>query len=1049
MDRIFLSQSDIPENEYQVIRIGNYTTSYNTWFYIEVSDINRNEHSIELPYRLNSAFKRASSLSQYITGGDKIKLSCKILDNNTLATILSYSYYPARIEIKEITDTEERIVTILYTTEDWHSNEKEEFYQLYRKGYTKQELSQIFGRDNISVEWENARIRAGKESVITGQSFSDFFWRIDNEYNKIRILYGASHNIQFGEKKFSDSEKPLSITKDETLFNDWEDFVEEYKKNSSNIDEKVEFKFDFDKDDAFYKFIFFSSNYDTLIPSSSPNDRVSVHLRVEEYSYGKPTAYSFYFIKRNVDEAQIDIFAKYGDAFIRYIMHLKDKVYQDSFKGYEGLADLNKKISIKSAVSAIMSRNMSHNIGSHCIQYTATSLLDLARHSIQHGPKIRGVSSLLCYIQGRMDFLAALISGERFSLGPVDFKYHIFNRLLQDDVIKLSNEEINNSKFKAIRGSKELSPIITKFAEKLSNSGRDVNGLLDLYTEMIANITDIESLFDDNRKLTYNYILENLVKSENYSRTSPGRIDIRLQINGKNVSPSEYSNFSIAVPGGTLSNHALFIILENLIRNAAKHNPQEKGKDLVETIRVTTDNQKAEFEIFDNKNNADEVCEIIRNRICNLQILDKSSQVEKNNKGIKEILFAILWLKSLENEKGFQEILFEIDKAEGNQKIELINKYAFNIIEVCDNDKNGGTHNFGIKFSLPLYKTYTSFDTLEQADEELPKVQADIILCKNNEIYKKVYPLFPRTCKDIEPYSFEKMKGSVIEDYNASNDFCIGAKLLHNIITTETGANSEDISIVVGTDGFKSSQHTPENTIYFKRHLNSNKQELDEASKYLYADSVTGNNYTNGLCQNFLNGIEDGKFVNWEHKYQSLKIIESALTRITIIDERFLGVIPEQELQLKNIRVLNLRSDIARAESIKDVFDGTEFRDGKDGTMFLSIHLGIIEKLLEDDGKWFNTVYNRYNKLHECSISRVEYLLVLLKNHFGRKGKPLYISIHSGRGNYSYEMEQYFKEYPFITLSSLWDAFYDSKYSLTQLFANNRYTDKIDINKPE
>lgn len=1043
MTRKFLAQSNFPESEFQVIHIGDHSTNYNTWFYIKVKDYNGNEYSMELPYILNSAYKRASSLSQRITNGDKIKLSCTILGNNALASISSYSYYPARIEIKVVANNEERIAAILYTTEDWHLNEREEFYQLYRKGYPKSELFQIFGREDINVEWENARIRAGKESIITGQSFSDFFYGIDSDYSNVRILYGASHKFQFGEKKFSDSKERFQIKEDETLFNEWELFVERYHKKF-NSDEQVEFNFNFSKGDEFYIIHFFSSNYDILCPSSQSDEKVRVHLRVEEYSDGKPTAYSFYFIKQNIDEEHIDIFAKYGDAFIRYIMHLKDKVYQNSFSGYEGLADLNKKISIKSAVSAIMSRNMSHNIGSHCIQYTASSLLDLAKNSIQCGPNIRGVSSLLCYIQGRMDFLAALISGERFSLGPLDFKHHIFDRLLQDDVIKLSSEEIKNSKFKAIKGSRELSSSITNLQEKINNSGRDINGLLDLYNNLIANITKVESSFDDNKKLTYNYTLENLVKSENYSRTSTStkRIDIRLQINGKDVLPSGYSSFCIAVPGGTLSNHAFFIILENLIRNAAKHNPQKTAIDLIETIRVNTDGQKAEFEIFDNKDNANDICEVIKNKLCKFKILDDTSQVEKNNKGLKEILFAILWLKGLDNNKEFKEILYEIENEEnGDQKIKLIEKYAFNIINVV----NGETNNFGIKFSLPLYKTYTIFDTLEQASKELPKVQAEIILCKNEEIYKKIHPLVPRTCKDIEPSSLNTMIDTVIEKYDANNDFCIGTQLLHNIIKKEYGVDSEEISIVVGIDGFRPNQNTPMNTIYFKRHLNSNPDELIEASKYLYADSITGNNYTNDLCNNFLNGIKDGKYLNWECKYQSLKIIESALTRITIIDERFLGIIPEKELELKNIRVLNLRSDITKVSHFLDVFEGTKFKNNSNATKFLSIHLGIIEKLLETNGNWFDTGHNRYNEIHKCNISRAEYLLVLLKHHFGL-GRDLYISIHSGRGNYSYEMEKYFKEYPFITLSSLWDAFYDSKYSLTQLFVNNRYTD---INKPE
>lgn len=950
---------------------------------------------------------------------------------------------------------EQELIGIIHNGEGWDDVLIKQWEENDDQGFSDEEQAVFFGTKIEEINAQFSLIK--KQKRLSRCKKSVFPLKIGGSTDL--ISYGVAISSSFKDSRNEDDEQNYYGTEVYTENSNsgtgakaWEYTCTQYEHTLFPLIKSKEFKplyeqlednvltIDNNSKNSFLSKPFFKSIIETRRNGDS-----EIYVWIKFENVGDSAFDSYYFaVSYNKDIIRNAIIPQEAN-FLRQIFYLSSLSTQLLIKENEQKNEEQRKQALKTAIGSIMSRNMSHNIGSHCIQYTGASLLDLARHSIQCGPKIRGVSSLLFYIQGRMDFLAALISGERFSLGPLDFKHQIFNRLLQDDVIKLRTEEINNSKFKAITGNEELSPIITSFAEKLNNFGRDINGLLELYYKLIASITNIESRFDDNRKLTYNYILENLVKSENYTRSLPGRIDIRLQINGEYVLPSEYSSFSIAVPGGTLSNHALFIILENLIRNAAKHNPQENGKDLLETIRVTTSDQKAEFVIFDNKNNANDVCEVIKKRLCELQILDDSSQVEKNNKGLKEILFATLWLRALENKNGLQEILFEIDNAKGNQKIELINKYAFDIIEVCEKDINGKTNNFGIKFSLPLYKTYTFFDSLEQVNEELPRMQADIILCKNDDIYKKIHPLFPRTCTDIEPSSFEKMKSSVIEDYDSSNDFCIGTKLLHNIIKTEYGTDSEEISIVIGTEGFKPGLDTSENKIYFKRHLNSKPTDLERASQYLYADSITGNNFTNSLCQNFLNGINDGKYVDWEHKYQSLKIIESALARITIIDERFLGIFPERELELKNIRVLNLRSDTIPGH----IFEGTQFKDGKDDTMFLSIHLGIIEKLLETKGNWVDKYSERYNMQNNCNLSRVEYLLKFLNKYFGRDGKPIYISIHSGRGNYSYELGRYFKDYPFIPLSSLWDAFYDSKYSLTQLFANNRYTDKIDINKPE
>jgi len=72
----------------------------------------------------------------------------------------------------------------------------------------------------------------------------------------------------------------------------------------------------------------------------------------------------------------------------------------------------------------------------------------------------------------------------------------------------------------------------------------------------------------------------------------------------------------------------------------------------------------------------------------------------------------------------------------------------------------------------------------------------------------------------------------------------------------------------------------------------------------------------------------------------------------------------------------------------------------------------------------------------------------MIKEYFGGENtESLYIAIHSGRGNYSAELEGPLSTYPFITLSALENAYNNSKYQLTQLLYNTVYIGKGLANK--
>ncbi len=70
--------------------------------------------------------------------------------------------------------------------------------------------------------------------------------------------------------------------------------------------------------------------------------------------------------------------------------------------------------------------------------------------------------------------------------------------------------------------------------------------------------------------------------------------------------------------------------------------------------------------------------------------------------------------------------------------------------------------------------------------------------------------------------------------------------------------------------------------------------------------------------------------------------------------------------------------------------------------------------------------------------------MLLLKEYFG--GEGVFITIHSGRGNFSAELEGPLAGYPFLTMSSLESAFNNSKFLLTQLLYNTLYIGKGKIN---
>lgn len=168
-----------------------------------------------------------------------------------------------------------------------------------------------------------------------------------------------------------------------------------------------------------------------------------------------------------------------------------------------------RRAALRSAVSAIMGRNMSHNIGSHVLARYSNKIKDDRGETETGKADHRG--DFLAYLQRRMDFLAEVATSDRsFWSQPLSMKEQI-DRL---------NYEKEKERF---GGHKSI---------------------------ILSNITGKESLL---ASVEYGQPARKREVGEDYSVGQEG------------------DDVWFSCPGGEVGVHAFFVILENVIRNSARH----------------------------------------------------------------------------------------------------------------------------------------------------------------------------------------------------------------------------------------------------------------------------------------------------------------------------------------------------------------------------------------------------------------------------------------------------------------------------------------------
>lgn len=749
--------------------------------------------------------------------------------------------------------------------------------------------------------------------------------------------------------------------------------------------------------------------------------------------------------------------------------------------GGKNWAERCRKEAVKSAVAAIMSRNMSHNLGSHFISNTKNYFDALIDVDTNNEAVYRGVKYALQYIQERMDFIATITSNDVYPFGTVNAKAQIFDELTPDDLGKRHDKKSLNFLMDYL-----------VLSEKVSKNSYNKSNTKSLLSEG-----------DHELKLLMGY--ENQEGNAVFWNSSETSSD-------ENQKRDELVNINFAIPGGVLGRHALFSIVENVIRNAAKHG-QDKITEKQFVIKMLCTND-GRFVIFDNKRDGEiqKTVKNLRERLSSIQMLNDDNTLNQDNKGLKEILICAAWLQN-------EDITHVLERRNFDDYVKIL-AVDENGKEL-ENDKEEGCLGYSIRLDrfakvVHINKEFNIPKGITKIDyAQLKGIKADIVCaCEDYKVgMVMLSQIFPRFIKiSIEEYD------EIIKGKGASG-------LLRMVVEKNCKISNDNMHMVVSSDDIKADEKSPivlyghyqeksKNDFLFKAHAGKSKWSKFDTMYFTkgfedkYIDSISGGDFTHTIVQ--------PSFVNDE--YNLLKVYESVKTRFVIIDERIFeqyhskmqndrrlslkkGIkslreenldieskkntlkerplffpldkeheskmfdfllyddryekfiekdIEQQYWERKGVFIFNFDKDdnqsnqyemkdlslysLGHFEIDKDMkqvkFNGGEnlrfFGEEEEAPItFLTIHLGLIDKI--KDGFSLANKDFKVNDFDESSIVEE------LKEYFGAK----FVSIHSGRGGL--DVRNSLKKYVFQSYSALENPLHNSKFLLAQQFNNLKY----------
>lgn len=330
-----------------------------------------------------------------------------------------------------------------------------------------------------------------------------------------------------------------------------------------------------------------------------------------------------------------------GESSEMKVENKKKKVKEKTqIKGGQGVSDENSEglLSIfkelksdkentdeKVAKCAIMARNLSHNIGSHVLSYLGNEVEEWSRKmswdKLQHPADLRGIRHLLRYLQERQDFLATIATFNVPYFTPLPFKETIFDFI---------NPHLKNKRHPRV-------PKTTNFLLKYIAKSEDLN------------------VYDEKHKLQvvlYDRRNECIIVGD-----EPNSVDF-------------LHDYTEMFPGGDVGRQAILSIVENMIRNAAKHEHHKDGSlsifmelyhssdediktlfgddELVDQYLKATDRDKLDYlalSYIAEPQTIDTTVNKIQKVIREGKYVDEHGTALGENKGLKEMRISASWLR--------------------------------------------------------------------------------------------------------------------------------------------------------------------------------------------------------------------------------------------------------------------------------------------------------------------------------------------------------------------------------------------------------------------
>jgi len=272
---------------------------------------------------------------------------------------------------------------------------------------------------------------------------------------------------------------------------------------------------------------------------------------------------------------------------------------------------------LRSAVAAIMARNMSHNIGSHILVYLKMEkIIDLfSRIVIKEKKNISKFQEFFSKIEEIQSELTELTKNKEYKIETLMSKLSNLERELKD----LNSQDIRWGILEWIEDTKTffgylqhrmdfLAQISTEWPQWTFSAYlmKDImrNFLMQRHLlDGIAKSEGLRGFYYEWEKPYQNYFQNYLnikdkllkIKKESEERFKKIKIHITSPSKWGENSPTELINYkeetfkvniekdiAIAIPGGIVGYHAFYVILENIIRNCAKHTfaKMKEKKDL-------------------------------------------------------------------------------------------------------------------------------------------------------------------------------------------------------------------------------------------------------------------------------------------------------------------------------------------------------------------------------------------------------------------------------------------------------------------------------------